>query len=209
MRRGETKLTEGTERLNNASKHHHSDDSILLEKIRKGDSLAFELLIRRYEKPLYDFVVRSLWDTDMAEDIVQGTFVKVFLKSNQFRGEAKFKTWLFQIAINQIRNLYRSKKRNPIDLIQDTDINAVPDLQTVTGEFLNVEKKQLMRQLINQLPAKQKNVLLLRVYQELKFEDIAEVTGSPVGTVKANYHHAVKSLHERMQKCQSKSHAVS
>jgi len=208
MHNGNIKLKGSDERLNSSDKGHHSDDLMLLEKIRKGDSLAFELLIRRYEKPLYDFVVRSLWDTDMAEDIVQETFVKVFLKSNQFKGEAKFKTWLFQIAINQVRNLYRSKKRNPVNFIPDADIDAVPDLQTVTGEFLNVEKKQLMRQLIEQLPDKQKNVLLLRVYQELKFEEIAEVVGSPVGTVKANYHHAINSLHVRMQKRQSESHAV-
>ena len=165
-------------------------DHILLERFIHGEEAAFHELVVRYQKPLYRFIYRMIGHPEETEDLCQQAFVQVFLKAAQFEGRAQFKTWLYRIALNLSRNVLRGKR------LETTDIDEIslPDGKGVLDSILSEEERRLLRSAIQQLPEKQRATVLLRIDQELPFEEIAGILGSPLGTVKANFHHAVSGL---------------
>jgi RNA polymerase sigma-70 factor (ECF subfamily) len=165
-------------------------DHILLEKFIHGEEAAFHELVIRHQKPLYRFVYRMIRDAEETADLCQLVFVQVFLKATQFEGRSQFRTWLYQIALNQSRNRLREKRWETVD-IEDV---SLPTGGSVLDKILSEEEIRLLRSAISSLPEKQRVTVLLRIDQELTFEEIAEVLGSPIGTVKANFHHGVTGL---------------
>jgi RNA polymerase sigma-70 factor (ECF subfamily) len=175
------------------------DDTQLLQRYIDGDDKALTLLVQRYQKDLYGFVYRQVKNHADAADISQKVFVKLFLKADQFGGKSSFKTWLYQIAINQCKNHFRSNDRQRLD---DVEVETLP-LVTEENQAAQVEHREqqdLLREAVERLPNKQRMTVKLRLYQDCTFAEIAEIMAASVGTAKAHYHQAVTSLRKMLQK---------
>jgi len=163
---------------------------------RDGDQGAFETLYRRYEKPIFSFIYRMVLSSADAEDLCQETFFKVIRAKKKYRKTAKFKTWLFQIALNLCRDrIRRMKFRSHLSLNSPAfsqDSNEIRTQQSIcdsssdpTKRAQTDEMKILVRQAFTKLPQQQRTVVILRQYHDLKFSEIAEIMNCPLGTVKS------------------------
>lgn len=131
----------------------------------------------------------------MAEDVVQESFIKAFEKLNAFEGRASFKSWLFQIAVNTAKNKLRERRRatTDIDSVQ-LAVGAVAESSLVHSAL-----SQEIQEEIDKLPTKQRTALILRVYEDLSFKEIADIMECPYDTAKANYRHALMKLKDSFE----------
>ena len=173
------------------------EDLDLIVRTEAGERDAFNELVLKYQKPLYSLLYRMVSSHEDASDILQKTFVKAFTGLGSFERRSTFKTWLYQIAINLAKNVYRDRSRAVHVPIDDVVIRRNPH---TLEALIRKESRQLLKESLASLPEKQRITLVLRVQEEKKFEEIAEIMGCTVGTAKANYHHAVQKLKAVMQK---------
>lgn len=171
------------------------EDLRLLERYEAGEREAFDDLVRKYQKPLYSLLYRMVSDHDDAADLLQKTFVKAFTGVSGFQKRSSFKTWLYQIAINLAKNLYRDRSRRVQVNLDEVVVRKDP--KTLEA-LVAAESRQLVRRAVADLPEKQRLTLMLRVQENRKFEEIAGIMNCSVGTAKANYHYAVKKLKAMM-----------
>lgn len=169
------------------------DDLTLLARYVDGDDAALTYIVKRYQKDIYRFVFRQLGNEADAADVTQKVFVNLFLKAKQFEGKSSFKTWLYQIAINQCKNQYRSNDRRRENRIDEND-DAFVLHDNKLDEVAEAQRRRILRSAVESLPDKQRLTVQLRIYQECTFAEIAEIMLSSIGTVKACYHQAVSSL---------------
>lgn len=165
-------------------------DLDLVRDVKAGDRTAFAELVRRHQKSLYRLALRFTRDHGTAEDIVQESFVKAYQKLNSFEERSSFKSWLFRIAINTSKNKLRVNTNNEVD-IQDVNIAVAPVVESnmqfrQVQEFVNSE--------VAKLPDRQRTALTLRVFEDLSFQEIAQIMACPYDTAKANYRHAILKL---------------
>jgi RNA polymerase sigma-70 factor (family 1) len=173
------------------------EDQEILEKFKNPDSRnwAFNQLVRQYQQKVYWHVRKMVIDHDEADDLTQEVFIKIWKHLPNFRQDAQLYTWIYRIATNECLNFLKSKKRRfflPIndiseELSQKIDANAGPDADEIQ---LKLQKALL------KLPDKQRLVFNMRYYDELKYEEIAEILGTSVGALKASYHHAAKKIED-------------
>ena len=167
------------------------EDLDLIKRARAGEREAFDELVVKYQKPLYSLLYRMVSSREDAADLLQNAFVKAFKNLGSFEGRSSFKTWLYQIAINLAKNVYRDRSRAEYVPIENVVIKRNPrTLETLIVK----EDRMLLRQAVAGLPEKQRITLLLRIQEDKKFEEIAGIMKCSVGTAKANYHHAVQKL---------------
>lgn len=175
------------------------DDSILVERFRHGDEGAFNQLVERHKREAYFIALRLTGSHEDARDLAQDAFIRCYQSLENFRGECSFRTWLYRITINLSLNYLKSPRvsrrvefpKGEIDAARNGDNGTDP-----TESLIRRQRTELLKGAIAQLPAKQKQTLLLKVYGELKYEEISEIMRCPVGTAKANFYHAVKRLRE-------------
>jgi RNA polymerase sigma-70 factor (ECF subfamily) len=171
------------------------EDLDLINRFESGDREAFNELVGKYQKPLYSMLYRMVSDHDDASDLLQKTFVKAFTGLKGFERRSSFKTWLYQIAINLVKNVYRDRSR--IEQVPIDDVIIRKDPKTLEA-LIKKENRLLLRHSLAGLPEKQRLTLILRVQEDRKFEDIAAIMKCSIGTAKANYHHAVQKLKKIM-----------
>lgn len=163
----------------------------LLARARNGEDSAFESLVRMYQRQVYTFLYRLSRNVEESMELTQSTFVKAWLSLDRFRGDSSFRTYLYRIAANSWRNTVRDRmRRKVVDLEKVTLVSGQDphfDLQT------SREHEQLW-DLVDRLPPRQKEVLVLRIREELSFEETARIMGCTTGSAKASYHHAVSKL---------------
>lgn len=169
------------------------DDLVLIKRYINGDDGALTYIVKRYQKDIYRFVCRQLGNEADAADVTQKVFVNLFLKAEQFEGKSSFKTWLYQIAVNQCKNHFRSNDRRREQVTEDHRKDLVLE-DSKFNDVDTIQKRQLLRSAIDSLPARQRLAVQLRIYQECTFAEIADIMSSSIGTVKASYHQAVLSL---------------
>lgn len=183
-------------------------DEDLLASFRGGDREAFGTLLRRYEAELYGYLRRYLGNNDLAEDVFQNTFLQVFLKINQFEAGRPFRPWLYTIATHQaIDALRRNGRHQGISLDQQrTEVDSgewtqLLDLLEGHGpcpleQLQESERRRLVQESVQRLPETLRQVLVLVYYQGLKYQDVADIIGIPVGTVKSRLHASLVRLQE-------------
>lgn len=170
-------------------------DGELVESAISGDSKAFSNLVLKHQQSLLRLCMRFTNSQDLAEDIVQDTFVKAYKKLSTFEGRSSFKSWLFQIAINTAKNKFRATKDTVnIDTIQI----SIGGLSTEGMEREGV--RDMIKGFVDELPEKQKAALTLRIYDDLSFKEIAEIMECPYDTAKANYRHGLMSIRKNLEK---------
>lgn len=170
-------------------------DLELVEKVKSGDRKSFSELVKRHQRGVLRLSLRFVKDMDAAEDVTQDAFIKAYEKLSTFEGRASFKSWLFQIAVNTARNKLREWKKDTVD-VDDVQLGvaAVAETALVHGAV-----SDLLQQEVDKLPLKQKTALVLRVYEDLSFNEIAEIMECPYDTAKANYRHALMKLRQTFE----------
>ncbi len=174
------------------------DEALLVERLRdpKTAHAAFDTLMRLYGEPVYWQIRKLVARHEDADDILQNVFLKAWNNLNNFRGDAKLSTWLFNIAINESINfLNKERTRSNVTVDADDDSFLLNNLESdpyFDGDELQAE---LLRA-VAKLPEKQRLVFNMRYFDEMKYEEISEVLGTSVGALKASYHHAVKKIEE-------------
>jgi RNA polymerase sigma-70 factor, ECF subfamily len=184
-----------------------SDEDLLL-RFRKGQKEAFGVLVRRYERELFGYLRRYLGDASLAEDVFQNTFLQLYVKSNQYEAGRPVRPWLYTIATNQaIDALRRNGRHVALSLDQgreelaDGDLHSLLDTLESRGagpvdQAQGQETRERIRASVERLPEFLRQVLLLAYYQGLKYREIADILGIPVGTVKSRLHAALVKLQE-------------
>jgi RNA polymerase sigma-70 factor, ECF subfamily len=166
-------------------------DYQLLDRYECGDESAFEELVMRHQKTVYDLAYRMLENHADAADLAQKTFVQAFLHHRSFRRESSFRTWLYQICLNQCRNALRERARLTHEDVEELALVAPQDTFTQVAKS---EMRDRLGQAIQSLPARQREALVLRVYHDHAFAEIGVIMSCSEGTAKANYHRAVDKL---------------
>ena len=160
------------------------------QTIREG----FEWIVKEYSQPLYWQIRRMVLVHEDADDVLQNTFIKAWNYIDSFRGEAKLSTWLYRIAYNESMTFLNTLKNQMRKVKIDDPDNFLMD-KLESDPYFSGDKIQVhLQKAISLLPEKQKEVFLLRYYEEIPYEEISELTGTSVGGLKASYHHAVKKI---------------
>lgn len=173
------------------------EDKDLLLKIRNPETrnYGFNLLVRAYQQRVYSHVRKMVIDHDDADDITQEVFIKIHKAIDGFREDSQLFTWIYRIATNECLTFLNKKKRRFFLPIEDVSaqlsskIDLMPEL---SGD--EIQKK--LQKAILTLPDKQRAVFNMKYFEELSYEDMAEITTTSVGALKASYHHAVKKIEE-------------
>ncbi|HXY39616.1 MAG TPA: sigma-70 family RNA polymerase sigma factor [Vicinamibacteria bacterium] len=166
------------------------DERALIEACRRGEGDAFDGLVVRYQRDIYRLCYRYVNDHEDANDLAQEVFLKAWRAIGRFRGESRFSTWLYRIAVNACLN-HRALRRPLIEELKDT--LADPGRGALSA-VLSEDESRRVREAVARLPERQRATLILKVYQELSHEEVASILGTSVGTVKSNLFHALANL---------------
>jgi RNA polymerase sigma-70 factor (ECF subfamily) len=168
------------------------DDRELVDASRGGDARAFDAIVERHRRSIYQVCYRFVNDHEEASDLAQETFLKAWKGLKNFKGEAALATWLYRIAVNTCLNRV-SAKRLPVEPLEsDRFVDATAE-EPGAG-LIREERAEAVRRAIAQLPEKQRATLIMRAYQDMSHQQIADALGSSVGAVKANFFHALQNL---------------
>lgn len=171
-------------------------DEALMEEVRAGNLAAFQLLYARHSRSVFTFLLRSLGDCQIAEDLLQETFLRVFAYRDDYRPTAAFRTWLFTIARNLLIDQFRQRRGRP-ELESDETLEAVG--ASGASPLQHAEARELDERLqaaVLRLPPSQREVLLLSRFAGLDHEEIARITETSPAAVRVNLHRALRRLRE-------------
>jgi len=179
-----------------------SDDNELIESFKKGNRYAFNLIVLKYQKKIYWLARKMVLDHDDADDITQEVFIKLYSSINKYRGESKFYTYLYKIAMNLSLNHLSKNKRNysrKVDL--NSEAYRLSSKEKSSEEFLDEkERKKILEEAISTLPEQQRAVFNLRFYDNLSYDEIGKIMKKSTGGMKTNYFHAVKKIQAFLKK---------
>jgi len=170
-------------------------DEALMAAVAGGDAAALSALYDRYERPTFNLILRLAGRRDVAEELMQEAFTRLWTTARLFRGErGSFKPWLFTIALNLTRSEL-SRKRYRVRHLEPEAAEELPAL-TAGPELLAVRAQEAQRVVaaLARLSPLLREIVVLRIYQQLKFAEIARMAGAPEGTLKARFHRAVAEL---------------
>ena len=160
---------------------------------------AFNGIVHTYTERLYWHVRRFLYSHDDTNDLLQDIFIKIWTALPTFRGDSKLYTWLYRIATNEVLNHLR-KRRFKALISLDASAGLSERIIDEDPGFNGTRLQRELHKAIQRLPEKQRMVFNLRYFDEMKYEDISEITGTSIGALKASYHHAYGKVKEEMQK---------
>ena len=180
-----------------ASLREIDPDAQLMLAFQAGDVSAFEKLFERWAQPLLRYLERIVRDAATAEELVQEAFLRVHRARARYVPEAKFSTWLYRIGVNVCLSHVRSKV--PATEPMEDDGHIDPRSDDPAERVLRVERAARVRAAIIRLPERQRATLVLRMYHELSHQEIASILGNSVGTVKANFFHALRNLKKLLE----------
>jgi RNA polymerase sigma-70 factor (ECF subfamily) len=180
-------------------------DALLVKNYIAGDEKALAVLIERHQSKIYGFIYSKIADRDITDDVFQDTFIKVIktLKSNSYNEEGKFLPWVMRIAHNLVVDHFRRNKKMPMQ--RETEEYSI--FSYMTDNSMNVEGRMItdqveddLRRLLDELPADQKEVLVMRMYQDMSFKEIAESTGVSINTALGRMRYALMNLRKVIEK---------
>ena len=175
-------------------------DREIIDLYKEGSCVeAFNHIVSQYTERLYWHIRRFLCNHEDTNDLLQDVFIKIWAALPSFRGDAQLFTWIYRIATNEVLNYLRKQRFKALVSFQD----ATEILERKIDEDAHFNGNALQRELhkaIQRLPEKQRIVFNLRYFDELKYEQISQITGTSVGALKASYHHAYNKIKEDLEK---------
>ncbi len=170
-------------------------DRELVEQVLDGRTDAFNLLVWRWQRPLYNFLYRLTGEREQARDLAQESFLRAYTKLRDLEDAAKFGPWLYRIAVNQHRSHLRTHAAQEAQWSPELDEEQLGPQPVASREL-----RMTVRALIGKLTTEQREVVLLKVYDGFKFEEIAEILGEPVSTIKSRLYAAFDQLRIGLEK---------
>jgi RNA polymerase sigma factor (sigma-70 family) len=175
-------------------------DKELLDMYRISDTknYAFNLIVRKYQERLYWQIRKIVINHDDADDVVQNTFLKVWVGLQNFREDSQLYTWLYRIATNEALTFLKRKKTKfflPIIDLEQQLSNSIESDSYFDGNELQAK----LQKAVVKLPEKQRLVFNMKYFEEMKYEDMSEILGTSVGALKASFHHAVKKIEKSLE----------
>ena len=186
-------------------------DAPLIERVKRGDVKAFEMLVVKYQRRIERLIGRMVRDVDLVPDIAQETFIRAYRALGQFRGEAQFYTWLYRIAVNTAKKALVDLKRDP--LVSETTLRGGGDEEdetsSVENELTSAETPETVlaakeiaaavNSAMEALPDELRQAVTLRELDGLSYEEIAEVMNCPIGTVRSRIFRAREAISARIK----------
>ena len=168
------------------------DDAALVARSAAGEREAFDVIVERHRRAVYQVCYRFVNNHEDASDLAQDVFVRAWRGMKNFKGQSALSTWLYRIAVNVCLN--RVSAKTPITEPIETDRFEDHRIEGAPHAMMREQRAVVVRKAIASLPAKQRATLILRTYHELAHQQIADMLGSSVGAVKANFFHALGNL---------------
>ena len=183
-----------------------AEEKALIERCKRGDLAAFNDLVRKYEKQVYNFAYRLTGNYDDANDVAQDAFLRVFNAIGSFRGDASFSTWLFRITTNVFLDERKRAKAHPqasldeyLELGESSVTRQIEDPSPLPEAVLEEsERAQILSKAVSDLPEYQRAMVTLYHGQQKSYEEIAEIMDLPIGTVKSRLNRARLALNEKL-----------
>ncbi|MBW4360066.1 RNA polymerase sigma factor [Flavobacterium taihuense] len=182
-------------------------DALLVKDYMAGNESALAVLIKRHESKIYGFIYSKVADREISNDIFQDTFIKVIktLKTNSYNEEGKFLPWIMRIAHNLIIDYFRRSKKMP--LFRETEEFSIFSVMsdntlTIENQIIADQVEVDIRRLVEELPVDQKEVLIMRMYQDMSFKEISETTGVSINTALGRMRYAIMNLRKIIDKHQ-------
>ena len=180
-------------------------DALLVKNYVAGDENALATLINRHQSKIYGFIYSKISDRDVSDDIFQDTFIKVIktLKSNSYNEEGKFLPWVMRIAHNLIVDHFRRNKKMP--MFRETEEFSIFSIMSdnapnIESRIITAQVESDLQKLIDELPRDQRDVLVMRMYQDLSFKEISELTGVSINTALGRMRYALMNLRKVIDK---------
>jgi RNA polymerase sigma-70 factor (ECF subfamily) len=179
-------------------------DEELVARSVDGDSESFNQLVRRWERPIYALAYRTIGREEDARDVTQDTFLRAFRALPGFKGQAKFSSWLYRIALNLCRDWMRRQRRTPtvampegVDLIElASEQGPVESIETLVARR---EMSDAVAEVMKRLPEEQRTAIVLKEYHGLTFQEIADIQGCPLSTVKTRLYQGLTVLRRQLE----------
>lgn len=180
-------------------------DRELIENYRNGDLASFELLVSRYQAQVYSYIMTLVKDKQLADDVFQDTFVKIIrtIKAGVYKDEGKFVQFAMRIAHNLVVDHFRKENRIPTVESSSEDYNYIDNAPisdpSVEQNMINDQIQNDLRKMIDYLPVEQREVLRMRIYDDMSFKEIAEVTNVSINTALGRMRYALMNLRKMME----------
>ncbi len=186
-------------------------DQELIDQFLHGDLHAFNTLVWRWQKPIYNFILRYIGDAEEAKDLCQKTFLQAYRHLKRLRDPARFKSWLYQISANLCRDEIKRRHRNHVyslEAMQESgDAKSAPPLEVQQDDpdhperhLRRVELEGMLQRALQLIPEEQRVVVIMKEYQGLKFTEIAQALDAPLNTVKSRMYYGLSALRKVLEK---------
>lgn len=184
---------------------HKLTDNELMEMVMDKNSQALRVLYKRYNMPVYNFITRYTGNSEIAQEVIQETFTRIWFAAHMFEpAKGSFKSWIYKISLNTAKD-EMSKKRYSYkylnyDEFAETNVTPVYSGEMMPDEYVNqVYVKMEITNALNKLKPFLREVIILKHFHQLKFREIAEITNTSEGTIKARFHNAIIKLNELLK----------
>ena len=181
-------------------------DRALVERVQKGDSRAFDLLVRKYQHKIVGLISRYVADRSECQDVAQEAFVRAWRAIHSFRGDSAFYTWLYKIAVNTAKNHLVAMRRRPPnddiavdDAVYGTGAERLYENATPEHEMMRQEIEQTVVSTVQALPEELRTAINLREVDGLSYEEIAEAMDCPIGTVRSRIFRAREAIDQKLR----------
>lgn len=173
-----------------------NNDFELVEKFLTGDELAFNAIVKKYQKKIYWHARQMLGSHLDADEVTQEVLIVIYNKLKTFNYQSALYTWIYKIVTTRSLNQIKRNKIKKLLSIENTNESELTSKNDIIEDIANREKLEKVQKALDRLPAKQKQIFIMRNYDELSYEEISEITGKSVGGLKANYFHALRKVME-------------
>lgn len=177
-------------------------DTQIIERTLGGEPEAFNTLVRRWERQIYGLTLRMLGRDEEARDATQETFLSAYRNLSKFRGDSKFSSWIYRIAINICNTKLRGRTRGVVSLEEQKDLNGfeiAADLHDLSDTIQQEQVATHVKRALQGLPPEMRQVIVMKEYEGLKFAEIADILGIPLSTVKTRMYTGLSELRKRLE----------
>ncbi len=182
--------------------NHQADDKIIIEQILNGDKQAYTLLVKRYQQKVFRLCMGFMHNPDDAADLTQEVFIKAYQKLSTYKGDSKFSTWLYRVSVNMAINSQRKQKIRATFNFYDNgnETQQIADTRYADENINELEQKQMVKKILDSLPASQRKAIVLSHYEELSNKELAEVMGLSVKASESLLYRARSNMQKMIKK---------